>query len=288
MLGTDMSTVHEQITARFYRWEQRGRGWQVYREPVYPEPLFVPFDGHFESEVSVIDDGRRSTLLSSLFRKLTGSQPQEAPAVSELEEEAEPTSLVRESLVEFQASLPEKLDVDREAFKQFLLNLSLCLEPITFELLGTHKKVTAQFAAASSDASLLRRQLQAFFPEAVFVPHKGTMDQAWETTSGNEVLAVEFGLGREFMLPLASGKIDPFVGIIGALSELQPGELGVFQVLWQPVRNRWAESIVNSVTHSGRQTVFRQPARTDRCGGEQNRQPHVRRRCPHPGSRQRI
>ena len=40
-------------------------------------------------------------------------------------------------------------------------------------------------------------------------------------------LAVEFGLTREFMLPLASGKLDPFIGIVGALSELQPGELGL-------------------------------------------------------------
>ncbi|MDR3414380.1 MAG: type IV secretion system DNA-binding domain-containing protein [Formivibrio sp.] len=32
------------------------------------------------------------------------------------------------------------------------------------------------------------------------------------------------------------------------MAELQPGELGLFQVLWQPVRERWAESILESVT----------------------------------------
>jgi hypothetical protein len=35
---------------------------------------------------------------------------------------------------------------------------------------------------------------------------------------------------------LASGKLDPFIGIMGALAELQPGELGLFQVLFQPVQ----------------------------------------------------
>ncbi len=251
-----MPIVHDQLSEQFYRWEQRGRGWRVYGESVYPEPPFAPFDGHYQPEVRAIDDGRRPTLLSSLFRKLVGSRPEGTPAAPEPEEEPQPTPLVRESSVEFQASLPEKLDVAQEAFEQFLLNLSLCREPISFELLGIHKKVTAQFAAASSDAPLLRRQLQAFFPEAVFVPHGGALEKAWEKSEGDEVLAVEFGLGREFMLPLQSGKIDPFIGIVSALSELQCGELGLFQVLWQPVQNRWAESIIASVTHEDGKPFF--------------------------------
>ena len=77
-----------------------------------------------------------------------------------------------------------------------------------------------------------------------------------EASQGDEVLAVEFGLKHEFMLPLASGKLDPFIGIIGALAELQPGELGLFQVLFQPVQNPWAESIVNSVTHADGKPFF--------------------------------
>ena len=109
---------------------------------------------------------------------------------------------------------------------------------------------------ATSDAPLLRRQLQAYFPEAVFVPREGGLEKAWEASQGDEVLAVEFGLKHEFMLPLASGKLDPFIGIVGALAELQPGELGLFQVLFQPVQNPWAESIVDSVTHADGKPFF--------------------------------
>jgi hypothetical protein len=190
-----MPTAHEQLSEQFRKWELRGRGWQVFDEPVYPEPPFVPFDGHYLPEPPVVDDGRRPTFLSSLFRKVTAA-PEPPPVLPEPEEEPEPTPLSRGDLAEFQASLPDKLDVSREVFEQFLLNLSLCREPIAFELLGTHKKVTAQFATASTDAPLLRSQLQAFFSEAVFVPHKGALEQAWETTTGDEVLAVEFGLAR--------------------------------------------------------------------------------------------
>ena len=55
---------------------------------------------------------------------------------------------------------------------------------------------------------------------------------------------------------MASGKLDPFIGIVGALAELQPGELGLFQVLFQPVQNPWAESIVNSVSHADGKPFF--------------------------------
>jgi hypothetical protein len=58
------------------------------------------------------------------------------------------------------------------------------------------------------------------------------------------------------MLPLASGKIDPFIGIIGALSELRMGELALFQVLFQPAHNPWAESITNSVTGADGRPFF--------------------------------
>ncbi|HEX4263924.1 MAG TPA: type IV secretion system DNA-binding domain-containing protein [Verrucomicrobiae bacterium] len=250
-----MATIHEQVSERFYKWEQRGRGWKLYDEPIYPEPPFVRFDNHALPEAPVVDDGRRPTFLSSLWKKATAPPPV-PPVIPQDEEEPEPISLIRDPLVEFQASLPDKLDISKDAFEQFLLNLSMCREPLAFELLGTHKKVTTQFAAHPKDAPLLSRQLQSFFPEAVFVPANSVLEKAWEQTIGDELLAVEFGLAREFMLPLASGKIDPFIGIVGALSALQPGELGLFQVLFQPVSEEWPESIVRSVTHSDGKPYF--------------------------------
>jgi hypothetical protein len=254
-----MSRLDEQLTDQFHQWEQRGRGWQVFDEPVSPEPPFRPFEGHYLPTTPPVDDGVKPTFLSSLVKGLSqklSTAPPPMPVEPEPEEEPEPAPLIRESLVELQASLPDKLDISREAFEQFLLNLSLCREPIAFELIGSHKKVAAQFVAGESDAPLLRRQLQAYFPEAVFVQREGGLEQAWDASQGDEALAVEFGLKREFMLPLQSGKLDPFIGIVGALAELQPGELGLFQVLFQPVQNPWADSIVNSVTHADGKPYF--------------------------------
>ena len=251
-----MGNIHEQLSEQFYRWEQRGRGWQVFDTPVYPEPPFQPFYGHFLPDTPVVDDGRRPSFLSSLAKKMLAPKVEpNLPAISE-EEEPQPTALFREKTIELQTSLPSKLDISREAFDQFLSNLSLCREPIAFELLGSHQRVVAQFAASETDVSQVRRQLQAHFPEATFLPRAGTLDEVWEACEGEQAFAVEFGLEREFMFPLASGKIDPFIGIIGALAELQPGELGLFQVLFQPVQHSWAESVVRSVTHEDGKPFF--------------------------------
>ncbi len=237
----------------------RGRGWRMFYEPVYPEPPFVPFRHHQLPETPAVDDGRRSTFLSSFIQKLSqklSTEPPAPPVIPVTEEEPEPTPLVRGTLVELQTSLPAKLDIAPELFSQFLQNLSLCLEPVTFELFGMEEKVTAQFVAGEDDTSVVRRQLQAHFPDVAFRQISQALSTAWHTCAGDEMLAVEFGLEREFMFSLQSGKMDPFIGIIGALSELRANELGLFQVMWQPVQNDWGESILRSVTHEDGKPFF--------------------------------
>src|SRR6266702_2998611 len=122
-----MPSVHEQLTEQFRHWEIRGRGWQVFEEPVYPEPPFRRFLGHHLSEEPAVDDGRRPTLLSSFVRKLSqriATGRPIPPATPEPEEEPEPVPLSREPLKELQTSLPAKLDISPDAFAQFLGNLA--------------------------------------------------------------------------------------------------------------------------------------------------------------------
>jgi hypothetical protein len=253
-----MPGIEEQLTEQFYRFEHRGRGWQVFAEPVSPEPPFLPFYGHCLPEVPAIDDGRKPTVISSFVRRLTQKMngPAVPPVIPDEEEEPQPQPLVRDSIIELQTSLPTKLDISKEAFEQFLLNLSLCREPVAFELLGVPGCVSAQFATGPNDAAQVRRQLQAYFPEAVFQMREGALESAWEACEGDDALAVEFGLASEFMFPLSTGKLDPFIGIIGALVELERGELGLFQVIFQPAEQPWAESIIASVAHADGKPFF--------------------------------
>src|SRR5437867_2034481 len=130
-----MPSVHEQLTEQFRRWELRGRGWQVFPEPVWPEPPFRPFDGRYLPDAPQIDDGRRPTFISSFIQKLSRSFGAKAePPTSIIEEEEpepEPDILVRDPLTELQTFLPANLDIEREVFEQFLSGLSRCHEPIT-------------------------------------------------------------------------------------------------------------------------------------------------------------
>ncbi|MHB8522096.1 MAG: hypothetical protein ACYDH9_15230, partial [Limisphaerales bacterium] len=242
-------TVTELLTQQFYDWEMRGRGWTVYQGAVDPEPPFRPFPGHYLPPQTFEDDGMVETNLSRLAKSFLGSLgKQEAPALPPPLPEEEPEAEIiaeRGALVELQVALPAELDIPREAFEEFLGSLYLCREPVTFELVGTSAHITAQFAVHRGDALLVRQQLQAFFPEAAFLPKEGALREVW--TDG-ECAVVEFGLGKEFMLPLASGRLDPFVGITGALAELGENELGLFQVMFQPMRHPWAESIMRAVT----------------------------------------
>jgi hypothetical protein len=252
-----MSRLDDQLTEQFRQWEIRGRGWQVFDEPVSPEPPFVPFHGHYLPAAPPIDDGRRPTFFSSLLETLSNKlSTEKPPAAIEPDEEPEPISLIRDSLIELQAALPANLDIARDSFDQLFRNLALCREPVAFELVGSHRRVCAQFAACEADISLVRKQVSAHFPDVQFRQQEGTLEKAWLSCTGDAAFAVEFGLEHEFMLPLATGKLDPFVGIVAALSELQPGELGLFQVMFQPVQYPWAESIVNSVTHADGKPFF--------------------------------
>jgi len=50
------------------------------------------------------------------------------------------------------------------------------------------------------------------------------------------------------MTTTRKSSIDPLTGIVGALSDLQYGEAGVLQVIFEPLRRPWAESILRSLT----------------------------------------
>jgi len=252
-----MSSIHEQISEQFLRWERRGRGWQVYDAPVSPEPAFCPFV--FQSPQQGHDDGRRETFLSSLIqsisRKLSG-KPQVPLLAQQDADDPEPRWLVRDSLVELQVTAPIDLNVSKESFEQFLLNLFTCTEPITFEILGTSQRVRIQFAAHPNDASNVLRDLQGYVPEVVIQSHESQLESVWESCGGEEVLVVEFGLAKQFMFPISTGKFDAFIGLISALGSLQFDELGLFQVIFEPVREPWGEHIVQAVSDRGGRPLF--------------------------------
>lgn len=257
-------TRQELLTQQFYDWESRGRGWVVWNSVVELEPPFRPFLGHFLPAHSVQDDGLVPTGLSRIARMLFGGSGAAAPPNLSEEsaeiEEPEPEPLERlGELVEWQVALPKDSQPSREVFEQCLTSLSYCRAPLVFEVVGDLNGLVAQIVAEASDAQRVFAQLKAHFPEAVINRVPQYLEGLWTNCRSGANWILEFGLEREFMLPLNPARrmaTDPLVGICAALEHLGEGEVGVFQVLFEPARYRWEESIWRAVTRADGKPFF--------------------------------
>jgi hypothetical protein len=252
-----MGRIDETISAQFAAWEERGRGWQVWPEPVLPEPPFQEFTGYRLAPAQpVVDDGRQPGVLASLFDSLHKQLAPKPPVIVDEITEPEPMLSHHPLKTEFIASLPAKLDIRDDALRAFVDSLNVCAGPTAFELFGKEDRVSVQFASSPHDASALHRQLAAFLPELSFVRAQDVLAETWNQAGGTGFV-VEFGLADEFMLPLQTEhRVDPFVGLVAAMGELLRGEIAVFQVLFQPVQHPWANSVWRSVTDSDGKMLF--------------------------------
>lgn len=247
-----MGWIDQALTDQFYRWELRGRGWQHYDAPVSVEPPFRPFFGHFVSQNGSppADDGRHETIGSRLFGGVSRFlSPEPAPRAAENDTDGEPGPFYeqRGEIAEAQITLPDIKGVSRDTMESWFLSLSSCREPVAFELVGSAREIVAQFASGTSDAPLLAQQIAAHFPGAEVVPQRDYLHQQWRE-AGSQMAVVELGLSDLCMVPLALPRSDIFVSMAAAMSNLAPDELAVFQVVFEPTRHAWAESILRAVT----------------------------------------
>ena len=245
----------ETLTHQFYAWEKRGRGWQVFGYPVALEPPFRPFLGHYVASVSRPEDVRRPSLFGGILEALRGEHPRaigDGDLVASMdipEPEAEPFDY-RGPLIEMEVGIPTDLKVSREKAGQLLTRLAHGHDPVTMELIGLPDAVSLQFVCARPDAPQAREQIRAYFPEASLRERPGLLVSAWSRT-GEGTAIVDFGLSREFMLPLRTGKnfdVDPLIPLVAALSDICSGEIGLFQVIFGSVRHPWGDSIMRAVT----------------------------------------
>ena len=201
-----MSRIDEQLTEQFYRWELRGRGWQVFEQPVGLEPPFLPFAGHFLPRRDAAHEGRRHTAASGFLARLR--QTVAPPPEPEPEPDPEPEPEAREAcdFLELQLSLPLSRSVPTPQVETFIRHVARVGEPLAFEILGTERETVPQLVASPGAATRVRSAVETCFPGIVCTP-SGRPDEdgeaLWEAwhDSARKFAVVELGLGREFMLP---------------------------------------------------------------------------------------
>ncbi len=250
----------EAQTRYFYLWEKSGRGWEIWNYPVELEPAYQPFY-HYFPQKKHIDDGRRHTFFSSLIEKLKGKPPQisgDTPSLPENPFDVLQSEFVDDScLRQIKITLPPHQKISIEHSEQFLLSLSFCSFPVSFEIIGSSDSITVQVVCRYSDFFLIKQQFHAYFPDAITSEDVDSLSELWE--DGKDTIVVDFGLSQEFMRPLRAVRnleLDPLTGIAGALENLDKNEIGMFQVLFQAVRHPWAESIIRSVTDGEGKSFF--------------------------------
>ena len=241
----------------------RGRGWAIWPEKIRLEPPFRPFEGHYWVGHSTEDDGRIESFGSRVAKGLSGllgaKQPKALPPPAEIVEPDASPAVIGDGLVELQLALPPDYHPQANVFEQFLFSIGYSRNPVAFEVIGSSKELVVQVVAGATDAVQIRRQLKAFFPEAVITSESDYLKDALYDSAGGHLVVVEFGLEREFMVPLHNLKAvatDPLVAMCGALDSLNEGEVGVFQVMIEPVRNPWAVSMMRAVTIGDGQPFF--------------------------------
>lgn len=256
-MGDHFPSRAEQLLRQFYEWELRGRGWDLWAAPVRLEPPFRPFLGYEFRHRTIPDDGRKPTLLSTLVERLRLALTPEAgeapPPREDSEPEPGPEPADEAPLTHLQVLLPEDSHLPRERFDQFLLSLAYCRQPVCLEIIGRSDAITIQVTVADEDLGLVEPQLAVLFPEAVFAPEVDTLTAAWFDSRSGSALAVDFGLSREFMLPLAPAyrsETNTLVGILGTLGALSGNETAVLQVIFQAVRQPWAQSAIRALTRA--------------------------------------
>lgn len=235
------------LTQAFYAWERQGRGWQLWPHPVPLEPPFQPFRLDLEPP-QVADDGRKPTGVGRWLRDILLGRPEQA-AFREDSAPVEPPEPQAYELVEMQVAVPPDAKIGVEAAEHFLLGLSSCRHPVSFEIVATHGRVVVQLAAGVQDAAHVRNQLLAYFPESVISETPGHLEAALSGSAAS--LVVDFGLSQEFMQPLRTVSkfdVDPLIAVVGAMSGLLPGETLLYQVMLQATSSPWRDSVLRATS----------------------------------------
>jgi hypothetical protein len=266
-----MTTPAQVLTAQFYEWEQRGRGWFLAENPVELEPVFEPFWKHYVVG-DIIDDGMRPHWLTTLF----------APVRDEIvQQEARPEPVLAflsdsdPHLTIFSVTLLKGDKSPLGNIEHLLTMLSYRKSPVAFEIIGCSDTIALQWVCRDSQASFLYTQLKAFFPDVHLA--ETLDDKVFKVLrEGSAFYTVDFGLQEEFMRPLAtaSHSAEPLTALFGMLEHLHGEQCAIVQVVFTGASNSWSESIMTAVCdESGRNSFFLDDPDMPRLAGEKVSRP---------------
>lgn len=253
-------SLTEELTEQFYAWEKRGRGWQLWNEPVVLEPPYTPFIRYRGGWEPPEDDGRKPFFVERLWRWAWEGRRvlrREVDAPLCIDDPDVEVDAGKRELTELQVRVPAETGMTPELAEQILLCLTARSSRVSFELVGSVDGIVLQFV--SPEKTGLRESLEAFVPGLEFADEPVLGPALAPDGWSESTVVVDFGLSSEFMLPLVSRRsftVDPLTAFVAAMNELGPGDVGVLQVLFEPVGPGWAVSALRAISDGEGRAFF--------------------------------
>jgi excisionase family DNA binding protein len=250
----------EQFAESFRLWEIRGRGWQIFDCETQLEPVFSRFIPPRKA-VNPTDDGRMPTLFGRLFSNINNAKllSGDANLPSESSENLRSPINSYEKTFSYRIHLPNELKFLSEQTEQLLLNLASSASFIGFEIIGTSQEVFLQIACPETQKSAVFSLLKNHLPTADSRDSENAIRENLFPNRTNESIVIDFGLRREWFIPLPSGKsfaTDALLPLIAAMEELAEGETLCLQVLFCRVRGNWQQAVRETIFDQAGKPVF--------------------------------
>lgn len=253
----------EQFAESFSLWEQRGRGWQVFDYETNLEPVFSRFSHPQRIGRAAIDDGRVPGLFGKLFsnkrNKDLRTNDSESQATAEDLQRITPRQNSAVKIASFRLHFPKELKISPEQTEQFLQLLASFASFIGFEIVGTDQEIIFQIISPGAESGAVFNQLKSYLPALDIRQTADCFGQNFQLNRTDESVIVDFGLGKEWFIPLPFGKnfaSDTLLPLIASMEELQQNEAVCLQVLFSRARADWQKAVREAIFDRTGKLIF--------------------------------
>lgn len=259
----------------FAAWEREtGRGWRVFEYETELEPPFSRFVFH-HTPPPLIDDARVQNRIGRFFSNKNVVVPQQPDLPVEKLVLPKRRTVTRK-ILSIRAHLPNDSKALNIATEQLLLSLARSAGVVSFEIIGSAAEVAIQISCAAPESNAVISHLSSHVPQIDFRVAADEVLNNFGSSDAQKMVAVDFGLGREWFTPLPFGGdfgVDPMTPLFAVLESLRNHEAVCLQILFARTRNEWQRSVQDVIFDQAGKPVF---------SNLQNRLPSIKEKLASP------
>lgn len=261
----------------FAAWEREtGRGWSAFEYVTELEPPFSRFVFNRTSP-PLIDDGRVQNRIGRFFSHQNAvPQRSDLPVKKLVPADSASRPAVIGKILSIRAHLPNDSKALNIATEQLLLSLAQSASLISFEIIGTAAEVALQISCNATESNAVISHLRSHVPQIDFRVAADEVVNNFGSSDAKKMVAVDFGLGKEWFTPLPFGGdfgTDPMTPLFSVLEDLRNDEAVCLQVLFARTRHEWQRSVQEVIFDRAGKPIF---------ANLQNRLPAIKEKLSSP------